>query len=825
MVSIISRMKLNGIAAVALLVTALILPPVVLGAEEAPRTIIGYSNEHTVRPGDAINFMVNAVDGGDYSADLVRIVNGDYLSLYKEHFKVVDVEAPFAGQYTGIEQKLNLGSFVEVPASKKLDGLKSFTVSAWIYPTFDPTEYVAPDLENPDPFYPPTLTIAGTIGDQSIVSRFDPTTNTGWSLRINENFQLEFLVGDGKQLEVLTLPDTIRDWDWSYVAVNYDADAGKATLFLQDKPYAPGDQFTARNLSAEKSFASISHQGSLRIAAARGGKGAAMAKFDKPVDVFNGRIQDVRIANNAFSAEQIDALSAEVAPKSLIKSLVADWDFAQGIKTNKITDIRGKNNGTLVNIAERAVRGRFWTGDTINWQEKPDDYDAISFHADDLHDAEWQVDFSYTVPEGLKSGVYAARLKRDGESDQEAEYIVFFVAAPKGQPRAKLALWMSDYNYLAYNMISLGATAAKNYPGHNWNDRDTEFMLNNSEYVSGGVYNTHVDGLYFAYGSRLRPDLHMKPSGLVIYNFAQDTHITSFLEHEGIEYDIITDELLDAEGLDLLSQYTAVLTATHPEYVTVGMYDDVAEYTAQGGRLIYLGADGFFFAVEANPGFPGVLESRNFHNIADRYLTTGHRGGLIAETGRHTGALVGVEISGMIFNGSSPYRKHPAAEDKRASWIFAGTTEGDVFGEYGLDTVKGGAVGFEIDRYKAGNGVPRHALNLATSEPLLEKVEDVQLLDTLPLKIAYHPAPEERWAQADVVFFETPKGGAVFSTGSICWMSSALDNQYDNDIAQITRNVIERFLDPTAFPPVTEAAVQEVERAPRNPEYEHADQK
>jgi N,N-dimethylformamidase len=384
---------------------------------------------------------------------------------------------------------------------------------------------------------------------------------------------------------------------------------------------------------------------------------------------------------------------------------------------------------------------------------------------------------------------------------------------------------MSDYNYLAYNMISIGATAAKNYPGHNWNDRDTEFMLNNREYVSAGVYNKHPDGGYFAYGSRLRPDLGMKPSGNAIYNFSQDTHITSFLEHEGIEYDIITDELFDAEGVELLSQYTAVITSTHPEYMTVGMFDDVAQYTAQGGRLMYVGANGFFWSVDTNPGFPGVLESRNFHHISERYLTSGQRGGLIAETGRQTGAVVGNEISAMIFNGSSPYRKLPAAADKRASWIFAGTSEGDVFGEYGIDKVKGGAVGFELDRYVAGNGVPRHALNLATSEPLHPKIEDVQILDTLPLRIAYHPAPDDVWAQADLVFFETDNGGAVFSTGSITWMSSTLDNQYDNDVAKITRNVIDRFLDPTPFPPVTGPAIHEVERAPRNPEYEHADQR
>jgi N,N-dimethylformamidase len=134
------------------------------------------------------------------------------------------------------------------------------------------------------------------------------------------------------------------------------------------------------------------------------------ARFEKRGDVFNGRIQDVRISKQALKAEDIDALAAAAAPKALNKSLIADWNFFQRINTDQITDIRGKHNGTLVNIADRAVRGRFWSGDTLNWQEKPADYDAITSHADDLYDAEWKVDFSYTVPEGLKSGIYAASL-------------------------------------------------------------------------------------------------------------------------------------------------------------------------------------------------------------------------------------------------------------------------------------------------------------------------------------------------------------------------------------------------------------------------------
>jgi N,N-dimethylformamidase len=46
---------------------------------------------------------------------------------------------------------------------------------------------------------------------------------------------------------------------------------------------------------------------------------------------------------------------------------------------------------------------------------------------------------------------------------------------------------------------------------------------------------------------------------------------------------------------------------------------------------------------------------------------------------------------------------------------------------------------------------------------------------------------------ADMVFFEGPKGGAVFSVGSISWCGSLSANGYDNDVSQITQNVLVRF--------------------------------
>jgi N,N-dimethylformamidase len=61
------------------------------------------------------------------------------------------------------------------------------------------------------------------------------------------------------------------------------------------------------------------------------------------------------------------------------------------------------------------------------------------------------------------------------------------------------------------------------------------------------------------------------------------------------------------------------------------------------------------------------------------------------------------------------------------------------------------------------------------------------------------PVPRGAKVRADMTFFETPSGGAVFSTGSISYAGALSVDDYKNDIATMTRNVLERFLDPTLF--------------------------
>ena len=430
-------------------------------------------------------------------------------------------------------------------------------------------------------------------------------------------------------------------------------------------------------------------------------------------------------------------------------------------------------------------------------------------------DAEWKTSFSYEVPENLKSGIYAAKITQDGFD----EYITFFVAAPKNKPTAKIALWMADFDYLAYSNISIGIYAENNYPGHSWNKSDAAFLEKNKPFATGGVYNKHVDGSYFTYATRLKPDLGMKPNGILAYNFVADTHISSFLESKGYEYDIITDEIIHEEGLDLLKQYPVVISSTHPEYPSAKIYDAMEEYSNEGGRFMYVGANGFFWNTNLHPTNKNIFESRNFSALGERFLESGLRGGLNLEVGKTPWAAFGVHTSGMVFTGSSPYKKTKDAENPRAKWIFKGTTEGDTFGEYGIDQVRGGAAGFEVDAADYARGTPRNALILAEGNSFEGTVEDL-IVSQLPLAIVYHPSEAEPIIKASMTFFETPKGGAVFTTGSITWMSSTLENNYQNDVAIITKNIIDRFLDPTPFPKVDTENLEKVKRVLGNPKYD-----
>ena len=98
------------------------------------RTLFGYGDHVSVRPGDTIRFMVSSLGGQPYRADIVRLICGDD-SPAGPGFKETVIETAINGDYEGREQPIHAGSYVSVPAVPALDGITSFTLQAMIWPT------------------------------------------------------------------------------------------------------------------------------------------------------------------------------------------------------------------------------------------------------------------------------------------------------------------------------------------------------------------------------------------------------------------------------------------------------------------------------------------------------------------------------------------------------------------------------------------------------------------------------------------------------------------------------------------------------------------
>src|SRR5262249_3439988 len=97
-------------------------------------------------------------------------------------------------------------------------------------------------------------------------------------------------------------------------------------------------------------------------------------------------------------------------------------------------------------------------------------------------------------------------------------------------------------------------------------------------------------------------------------------------------------------------------------------------------------------------------------------------------------------------------------------------------------------------------GSPAHALLLATSAGRHTDYYQVTSED-VPIQVPGQGGTQSPLVRADMVFFETAGGGAVFSVGSINWLGSLGTNGYDNNVARITNTLLNRFRDPTPLTP------------------------
>jgi N,N-dimethylformamidase len=298
-----------------------------------------------------------------------------------------------------------------------------------------------------------------------------------------------------------------------------------------------------------------------------------------------------------------------------------------------------------------------------------------------------------------------------------------------------------------------------------------------------------------------------------------DTHIVDWLEQKGFAPDIITDQDLHFEGATLLKPYRAVMTGSHPEYYSQEMIDGVRQYLEQGGRLMYMGGNGFYWVTPMDPGGTYIETRKRDGTEAwqgapgeSHHSITGEPGGLWRFRGLPPQRFVGVGFTAQGFDKGSPYRRMPGSFDPRAAFIFEGIGQDEVIGDFPSLVLDEGAAGSELDRVDYALGSPAHTLILAQSfghsDAYQHVVEEVNTSDSR------QGGTVNALAHAHLAYLEFPNGGAVFSTGSISWGGSLSYSNYANNVSRITENVLRRFIAdaPIAEPAPSRATTQGASR-------------
>ena len=742
--------------------------------------VVGYSDKISAAPGETITFMVSCEGAKRFQADIVRVISGD-MNPAGPGFKTEPIETSANGAYPGRRQSVHPGSLVVVPSATALDRLANFTVQAMIWPT-------TPDK-----------------GEQTLIARWKAHSKLGFRLMIDDSGALALMLGDGSgKVETFSCGKAMVAREWYFCAAAFDAKRRTVTLHQEPLRRHALDASTAEVTKRSKLRPKIAVATDLTMAAhvARQvrGRNATAAHF-------NGKIDSPRLCDRALNRAEMNQLLQSVIPNQLRTTVVGAWDFSRDISGIGIHDLSGNGlHGETVNLPARAMTGYNWTGAEASWRVVPEQYGAIHFHDDDLYDAGWEPSFSLKVPNNMRSGCYAAWIRAGGDED----YLPFYVRPARGKPQAKILYLAPTASYMAYAnfLFEIGFAGAELQSRRLVVVQPWHEYLNLHPELGRSQYDLHSDGSGICYSSRLRPILNMRPKvitpaaggdgagGLWAYN--ADTHLTDWLEAMGHRFDVLTDEDLERDGVSALRDYNVVISGTHPEYYSPSMWDAVKSYTEDGGRLMYMGGNGFYWRIDFHPDLPGVIEVRRGGESTrawraepgeEHHSFSGELGGTWRRLGRPPQALAASGFVAQGFDFCTHFLRTPESKNPRAAWMFSDIGEREKIGDFGL--CGGGAAGLEVDVADRSLGTPPHALVVATSNELSDSY--LLVAEELLVSLPNSSGTTNPRVRAEIVFCEMPNDGALWSSSSIAWCGALSHNGYDNNVSRLTNNVLRRF--------------------------------
>lgn len=537
-------------------------------------------------------------------------------------------------------------------------------------------------------------TLIPSTKTQTLLSTKDGT-GSGWSLCLTPDGRLQ-VDASGKVFQ-LDKPLPLRQWTLAWLSLN----ATKRQLTLGYRVLLGGRGTSVTLDDIDAALFTTGADSPLMIAS---------AEPALPQDHFNGRLESPCLWNRSLADEDIESLISP-EPNSAVQDAFA-WDFSLRISSDDIigTGKASGLDGHFVNAPARAVKGSSWSGKEMNFAHAPGDYGAVHFHEDDMVDCGWPACWEWAVPEGTRSGLYALFISAEGSGAAE-ENVPFHVVPRLGSPGAPLAVLASTFTYTVYGNHARPEFEADPHWRRDWEAQVKDwgaYPHNPVDHPDLGLstYNRHPDGTGIHIASHRRPMLNVRVGYLTfprpalhgsgLRHLPADSHLIAWLEDQAIPYDIITDAELHKEGYALLKHYQvdislparsstwtkehvfqAVLTGTHPEYVTAEMLDALTSFRDSGGRLAYLGGNGFYWRVAVSGA--GLIEIRRGEGGIRAWASEpgeyyqqldGAYGGLWRRSARPPQALVGVGFAAQATFTGTAYRRTPKARDPRVAWLF-----------------------------------------------------------------------------------------------------------------------------------------------------------
>ncbi len=726
-------------------------------ASPDPETLTGYASSWAVRAGSTIEFMVSA-GVLSYQAEVVRVTGrGPQPDDAMPPLSFERGPADINGSYPGSVCQTVSGSFGAADDIKPSQSGRG-SLYAWIYPTLPAAGR-----------WQAIVTWLGADGEPALALGL--TADGRPALRYRTSCLRSRSASQGGSLPdgELTVAAPVAERRWHYIAASADPATGR--LVLLHEPADAGSQASqAAAVSGEPASVPLGNRG--YVAALR--PAPLTTEVTSVIDgSYNGKIDGPGALRQALDADGLAALAGRDDPPGRLQAL------------------------NLINSPARPATGHNWTGHALDWRVRPGEYGAVWYHDDDLADAGWPAAFAWQVPADLRSGMYAVRLT----AGEHEDVIPFYVRPGAGAPTAPLAVLIPTFTYTIYSNFHHPARAASDGTP----DQSANAYLGEHRELGLSLYCKHRDGSGISFVSARRPMIDSRPWHRIVTRgnagreVSGDLYLIDWLEHEGIAYDTITDDDLHAEGAELLRPYAGIVTGGHPEYTSEEMLDALGKYLSDGGNLAYLGGNGFYWVTTVAAGAPHILEVRRGRSGSrtwtgepgEGHHSGGEPGGHWVDRGRAPQKLVGV---GFCAQGGGPgagYDRTPDSADPRAAFIFDGIAADEVIGDFGLKL--GGAAGDELDRADYTLGTPPGTLVVATTrgkhgDSYQRAVEEVEEMT------ARAGGTHSEHVRADMTYLETPGGGSVFSVGSIAWSASLRHNDYVNNVATISRNVLSEFI-------------------------------